>query len=83
MLAWMPGVSTRSGRSFPLWLSPLLTYVWFSAAELKAAEVEKRGALEDDDVIRVLASMVKKRRQAAEEFRKGNREDLAAQEEVA
>lgn len=44
-------------------------------------EIEKGESLEDEELLAVLSSEVKKRRESAEEYKKGNREDLAEKEE--
>lgn len=51
-------------------------------AALKNREIDKRAALEDADVLQVLGTLVKQRREAAEMFRAGNRPELAAKEEA-
>ncbi|MBN2125232.1 MAG: GatB/YqeY domain-containing protein [Deltaproteobacteria bacterium] len=48
---------------------------------LKLKQVEKGQALEDEAAHSVVASLIRKGQDAAAEFRKGNREDLAAKEE--
>lgn len=48
----------------------------------KNREIDKRAPLEDGDVIQVLGTLVKQRREAAEMFRAGNRPELAAKEEA-
>ncbi len=48
---------------------------------IKNAEVEKRGELAEDEAIGVVSREVKRREEAASEFRKGGREDRAATEE--
>jgi uncharacterized protein YqeY len=48
---------------------------------LKLRETEVRGALGDDDALRVLSTFIKQRRDAAEQFRAAGREDLAQKEE--
>jgi len=48
---------------------------------VKNQEVEKMRALTDEEILAVLASMIKKGKDAAEEFRKGGRAELAAKEE--
>lgn len=50
--------------------------------QLKNKSVEKMRPLTDEEAIAVISSMVKKGKEAIEEFRKGNREDLAAKEEL-
>ncbi len=51
-------------------------------AALKNREIEKRSPLEDADVIQVLSTQAKQRRESVEQFRAGGREDLAAKEEL-
>lgn len=51
-------------------------------AALKNREIDKRAPLEDADVLQVLGTLVKQRREAAEMFRAGNRPELAAKEEA-
>ncbi len=48
---------------------------------VKNKEIEKKGALDDDAVSGIIATLVKQRREAAELYRKGGREDLAEKEE--
>ncbi|NJD63530.1 MAG: GatB/YqeY domain-containing protein [Deltaproteobacteria bacterium] len=61
----------------PLALSALR----MALAEIKNREIEARGELGDDAVVKALASMVKKRRESIELFLKGNRPELAEKEE--
>ncbi|OGY89674.1 MAG: hypothetical protein A2927_02460 [Candidatus Komeilibacteria bacterium RIFCSPLOWO2_01_FULL_45_10] len=49
---------------------------------LQNAQIAKREELADEDVLKVLASEVKKRQEAILSYRQGQREDLAAQEEA-
>jgi uncharacterized protein YqeY len=51
-------------------------------AAVRNAEIEARHELDDDGVIAVVQKQVKQRRESIVEFRKGNREDLAAKEEA-
>ena len=55
-------------------------------AALKNAEIERRrgegGLLEERDVRAVIQKQIKQRRDSIEQFRKGNREDLASKEEA-
>lgn len=44
------------------------------------AEVEHRGPLDDEAVLAVIARQAKQRRESIEEFKKGNRPDLAEKE---
>ena len=50
-------------------------------AALKNRQVEKGGDLEEKEVQAVIGSLIKKSQEAVEEFKKGNRDDLAAKEE--
>ena len=49
-------------------------------AAIKNKEIEKRSELSDDDVISVIASEIKKRKDAIEQYEKGGRPELAEQE---
>jgi uncharacterized protein YqeY len=51
-----------------------------SAVKLK--EVEKMKALEESEVIAVMNTLVKQRKDSIEQFRKGGREELAQKEEA-
>jgi uncharacterized protein YqeY len=48
---------------------------------LKLRETEVTGTLGDEDALRVLNTLIKQRRDAAEQFRAAGREDLAQKEE--
>ena len=48
---------------------------------LKNKEVELIRKLDDDEILRVLSSQVKQRKDSIEQFRQGNRSDLADREE--
>ena len=48
---------------------------------LKLRETEVRGSLSDEEAMRVLTTLIKQRRDAAEQFRAARREDLALKEE--
>jgi uncharacterized protein YqeY len=48
---------------------------------LKNKEIDKRAPLDDAEEIAVLQTMVKQRKDAAEQFAKGNRPELAAKEQ--
>ena len=52
-------------------------------AALKNADIEASGDLDDDGAMSVLQKEAKLRRESQEEFRKGDREDLAAKERAA
>lgn len=49
---------------------------------IKNAEIEAKKDLGDDEIISLLATQVKQRRDAAQTYRDGGREDLAAKEEA-
>jgi uncharacterized protein YqeY len=49
-------------------------------AALKNRQIEKGGELSEDDIIAVLSSLSKQRRESIEQFSKGGREDLAEKE---
>jgi len=49
-------------------------------AALKNREIEKRGLLSDEEVIEILISLSKQRRESIEGFEKGGRQDLVAKE---
>lgn len=49
---------------------------------LKNAEIENRGALDADAEAHVVGREVKQRKDSIEEYRRGNREDLAAREQA-
>ncbi len=49
---------------------------------LKNKEKELKKELDEQDIIKVLSSQVKQRRDSIEQFRKGGREDLADKEEA-
>lgn len=49
---------------------------------LKNRQVEKREKLKDEEVREIISSLIKKGKQAAEEFKKGGRDNLAAKEEA-
>jgi uncharacterized protein YqeY len=51
-------------------------------AALMNREVEKGRALDDAESQQVVASLIKQRRDSAEQFRKGGREELAAREDA-
>jgi uncharacterized protein YqeY len=49
---------------------------------LTLRQTEVRGALGDEDAARVLSTLIKQRRDAAEQYRAAGREDLARKEEA-
>jgi uncharacterized protein YqeY len=48
---------------------------------LKHKQAENGNEINDEEIQYVISSMIRKNQEAAEEFRKGNREDLALKEE--
>jgi uncharacterized protein YqeY len=48
---------------------------------IKNRQVEKGDRLKDDEIQSIISSLVRKGQEAAEEYRKGSREDLAVKEE--
>jgi uncharacterized protein YqeY len=51
-------------------------------SEIKYKEIDKGSELSDDEVISVLSSSIKKRKDSIEQFEKGGREDLVSQEKA-
>ena len=51
-------------------------------ARLQNRAIEKRAPLEDADVLQVLSTLAKQRRESIEQFRAGGRDDLVAKEEA-
>jgi len=49
---------------------------------IKNAEIARMGALEEADIFGVIAKEIRQRRESIEAFKKGNRQDLVAQEEA-
>jgi uncharacterized protein YqeY len=49
-------------------------------AALKNRQIDKGGELSDEDVLSILSSLSKQRRESIEQFSKGGREDLAEKE---
>jgi uncharacterized protein YqeY len=49
-------------------------------AALKNKEIDKRDTLSDDEILAVLSSLSKQRKESIEQFAKGGREDLAEKE---
>jgi uncharacterized protein YqeY len=49
---------------------------------MKNAEIARRAALEDGDVLGIIAKEARQRQESIEAFRQGNRPDLVSQEEA-
>ena len=59
----------------------VLSTIRLLMSELKNAEIVKKESLVDDEVIEVVQRQIKRRNEAAEQYRKGDREELAEKEE--
>lgn len=53
----------------------------FSLSQIQYEEIDKQKELTDDEVIALLQKEIKKRKEAIEMFKKGNRNDLVTDEE--
>ena len=51
-------------------------------AALQNREIEKGGALDEEEMIKLLRSLVKQRHDSIEQFEKGRRQDLVAKEQA-
>ena len=51
-------------------------------AAIRNAEIARQTALDDTDVLGIIAKEVRQRRESIEAFKQGNRQDLVAQEEA-
>ncbi len=60
----------------------LLSTLRMVKTALKNKEIEKMAPLDDAEAIKVLQTLVKQRRDSAEQYRQGGRDDLAAKEEA-
>ena len=50
-------------------------------SDLKNAEISKGGEINDEKIVEIIKKNIKSRKDSIEQYRKGNREDLASQEE--
>jgi len=50
-------------------------------SDIKNVEIDLKKELADDDVVKIIKRNIKSRRDSIEQYKKGNREDLAVQEE--
>ena len=50
-------------------------------ADLQNLAIQKKEELKDENIIKVIQKQVKQRKDSIEQFKKGNRDDLAAKEE--
>lgn len=60
---------------------PRLSTLRMLSAAIKQQEVDRREEVSDMDVLALVNKMIKQRREAAEQYRKGARQELAAKEE--
>ena len=51
-------------------------------AAVKNAEIAKQGALEDSDILGIIAKDVRQHQESIEAFKQGNRQDLVTKEEA-
>lgn len=51
-------------------------------AAVKNREIDQRGPLSDEDVVKVCTSLIKQRQESADLYRQGNRPELASREEA-
>ncbi len=58
------------------------TKIWKEKPDLSPEEIKKKAELTDEDVLEVISSEIKKRREAIEGFTKGQRKDLAEKEKT-
>ena len=56
------------------------TKLWKEKADLPSEELEKKSKLTDEEVLEVISSEAKKRKESIEGFQKGKREDLVEKE---
>jgi hypothetical protein len=59
-----------------------LSVIRLLKSEIRYKEIEKGSELSDDEIISVLSSSVKRHKDSIEQFEKGGRKDLAAQEKA-
>jgi uncharacterized protein len=53
----------------------------FLKSNLKNKQVEKMGKLQDEEILAVISSLIRRSMESVKEFKQGGREDLAAKEE--
>lgn len=54
----------------------------FLRSAIKSAQIDKRAPLTEEEIWEIIQRQVKQRRESIEQFRRGNREDLAVKEEA-
>src|SRR3972149_11869167 len=57
-----------------------LSALRMALAAIKNKEIEERGEIGEDSILKLLATMVKQRKEAIDLFRRGGREGLAGKE---
>ena len=62
--------------------APRTSALRMAKTALKNREIDKRAPLDDAEAVKVLQGLVKQREDSVEQFRKGNRPELAAKEEA-
>ncbi len=62
--------------------SPRTSTLRMVKAALMNREIEKGGELDEEEMMKLLRSLVKQRRDSVEQYEKGGREDLAAKEKA-
>jgi uncharacterized protein YqeY len=62
--------------------APRTSVLRMAKAALKNREIDKRAPLDEAEAVKVLQSLVKQREDSVEQFRKGNRPELAEKEQV-
>ncbi len=59
-----------------------LSVIRLVMAAIQNTEIARQTALDDTDILGIIAKEARQRRESVEAFRQGNRQDLVAQEEV-
>ena len=59
-----------------------LSTVRMIRASIKNKEIEKKGELEDKEIIEIMSTLVKQRKESIRQFREGKRDDLVRKEEA-
>jgi uncharacterized protein YqeY len=80
MSALLEKIKTDLNQALKAKKADEVTVLRFLLADLHNREIEKKGELSDEDVVAVIRKQVKQGKEAIEEFKKGEREDLARKE---
>jgi len=62
--------------------APRTSTLRMAKAAMMNREIEKGSALDDEEMLKLLRSLVKQRRDSVEQYEKGNRQDLADKEKA-